>query len=163
MQHDGAAIYINLSDPGKGSATKYGKRIATDTVKRMNKAGIDVGTPVWLDIETTNTWSTPDRAMQVINETMAVLTEAGYPVGIYSAPVHWFEISLNAVTGVPIWLPLGKFETTATGVAAAKHACAEVGFGDRVPSIVQFVTKKSGHLLDHNLLCGQPEGLLRQN
>ena len=163
MQHDGAAIYINVSDPGKSSATKYGQRIAKDTIKRMNKAGIDVGTPVWLDIETTNTWSTPDRAMQVINETMAVLTEAGYPVGIYSAPVHWFEISLNAVTGVPIWLPIGKFETTATGVAAAKQACAEVGFGDRVPAMVQFVTKKSGHLLDHNLLCGAPEGLLRQN
>ena len=162
-QHDGAAIYINVADTGKGSATKYGKRIAKDTIKRMNKAGVSAGTPVWLDIETTNTWSTPDRAMQVINETMAVLTAAGYPVGIYAAPVHWFEITLNAVSGVPIWLPIGKYTSTKAGYLAAKQDCKQVGFGDRVPAIVQFVTKKSGHLLDHNLLCGSPEGLLRQN
>ena len=161
--HDGSAIYINLADPGQGSATKYGKRIAGDNIKRMKHAGVPVGTPVWLDIETINTWSTPNRAMQVINETMAVLTKAGYPVGIYAAPTHWFEISLNAVVGVPIWLPLGKYDSTAAGVVAAKKACTEVAFGDRVPALVQFVTKKSGNLLDHNLLCGAPVGLLRQN
>ncbi len=163
LTHDGSGIYINVADLGTGSATKYGKRIGKDTLQRLAKAGVSTDTPVWLDIETSNTWSTPNRSMQVINEAMSVLTQAGHPVGIYSAPTHWFEISLNAVVGVPVWLPIGTFNSVADGVASAKIACTQVAFGDRVPAMVQFVAKKSGSTHDHNLLCGAPDGLLTQN
>ena len=48
QSYDGVAVYINVADPGKGSATKYGSRIAGDTVKRLRKLGVASDTPVWL-------------------------------------------------------------------------------------------------------------------
>lgn len=163
LKHQGVAVYINVADPGKGSATRYGARIASDTIKRLKKLGVASGTPVWLDIETANTWTEPNRAMQVINETMLQLTQAGHPVGIYAPPVHWFEITLNAVVQVPVWLALGTYKTSAAGVADAKIACEQMTFGDALPSLVQFTTKVSGHFVDHNLMCGaHPAGLFAQ-
>ena len=163
QSHDGVAVYINVADPGKGSATKYGSRIAGDTVKRLRKLGVASDTPVWLDIETANTWIEPTRAMQVINETMTKLAQAGHPVGIYAPPVHWFEITLNAVVEVPVWLALGNYRTNAAGVADAALACEQATFGDALPSLVQFTTKVHGRFVDHNVMCAaNPAGLVKQ-
>lgn len=159
--HDAAAVYINMADPGDGSATKYGSRIGKDSVKRLKRLDVPRQTPVWLDIETLNTWTTPERSVQVISAAMRELTKAGYPVGVYAPPAHWFEVTLNANLDVPSWLAIGKFSTTAKGVLAAKTACKEVSYGNRIPSIVQFVTKRDGRLLDHNLMCSKdPTGLV---
>jgi hypothetical protein len=153
QRHESAAVYINTADPGKGTATEYGGRIAADTLARLTKAGVPAGTPVWLDIEAANTWTTPQRAVQVINEIMRQLTEAGHPVGIYAAPRHWFEITLNAVVDVPVWLPVGRYPSVVKGQQAARAACRDVAFGDRAPDLVQFITKAHGRVLDHNLRC----------
>lgn len=162
--HEGSAIYINLADPNKDDPSKYGAKIASDTIKRLKKYKVANDTPIWLDIETHNTWTTPERSTLVINEVAARLTKAGYPVGIYAPPVHWFEITLNAVIELPVWLALGPYDTVEAGVAAAKLACTQVAFGDAVPAIVQFVTTTNAVALDHNLMCGtDPVGLIAQN
>lgn len=159
--HDAAAVYVNMADPGDQSATKYGTRIGRDSIKRLKRQGVPQLTPVWLDIETLNTWTTPERSVQVISAAMRELTKAGYPVGIYAPPAHWFEVTLNANLDVPSWLAIGKFSTTAKGVLAAKVACKEGSFGNRLPSIVQFVTTRNGRALDHNLMCSKdPTGLV---
>lgn len=161
---DGAAVYINLADPNKSEPAKYGAKIASDTLKRLKKGDVPQGTPIWLDIETHNTWTTPDRSTVVINEVAARLTKAGYPVGVYAPPVHWFEITLNAVVELPVWLALGPYDTVQAGVDAAKLACTNVAFGDASPEIVQFVTESNGTALDHNLMCEpDPVGLIAQN
>lgn len=152
-RHQTAAVYINTADPGKGTPTEYGRRVADDTLARLAKYDVAAGTPVWLDIEAANSWVSADRSTQVINETMRRLAAAGHPVGIYAAPLHWFEITLNAVVDVPIWMPIGRYPSVAAGVAAAKTACRDVGFGDRAPDLVQFTTKAHGRVLDHNLRC----------
>lgn len=160
----GSAIYINLADPNKGEPAKYGAKIASDTIKRLKNGGVPAGTPIWLDIETHNTWTTPERSTVVINEVAARLAKAGYPVGIYAPPVHWFEITLNAVVELPVWLALGPYDSVQAGVEAAKVACTQVAFGDTQPDIVQFVTTADGKALDHNLMCGlDPVGLIAQN
>jgi len=158
--HPGYAIYINMADPGSGSATRYGKRIADDTLARLRKLGVPSNVPVWLDVETNNTWTQADRSVQVIVETMTVLARAGHPVGIYSVPVHWFEITMNASVKVPTWLALGPYSTTDNGVRDAKIACKNSSFGDQIPSIVQFVTTTHGRALDHNYMCATPDGLI---
>ena len=155
-RHQDTAVYINTADPGKGTPEEYGGRIAADTLARLAKHGVPAGTPVWLDIEASNTWMSAQRATRVINETMRVLTQAGHPVGLYAAPLHWFEITLNAVVDVPIWLPMGRYPSVKAGVAAARLACGEVAFGDRAPDLVQFTTKAHGRVLDHNLRCPAP-------
>ena len=148
-RHAGSAVYVNMADPRQGSATKYGASIARDSVRRLHAQGVPAGTPVWLDIESANTWSESSRATLAINAALAGLTRAGYPVGVYAAPVHWFEITLNAVVGVPVWVAIGRYDTVDAGVAAAKTACGEVAYGDRDPAIVQFTVGR----LDHNLMC----------
>ena len=147
--HSGAAVYINTADPKKGSAAAYGNKIARDSLRRLHSLRVPAGTPVWLDIESANSWTDSSRSLQVINAIAAGLARDGYPVGVYAAPIHWFEITLNAVVGVPAWVALGRYDTVAAGVIDAKAACGAVAFGDRTPSIVQFTVGR----LDHNLMC----------
>lgn len=160
-KHQGAAIYINVADPQKMAPVDYGHKLAQDGLARLKKYGVPNATPIWLDIETSNSWAQPYRSVQVINTILDEFTKAGHPVGIYSAPAHWFEITLNAVIDVPIWAALGKYPDTQSGFAAAALACQQILFGDEQPALVQFVTKKRGSYLDHNLLCNSdPAGLV---
>lgn len=158
--HSGYAIYINMADPGSGSATRYGQRIAADTVARLRALGVPKEVPIWLDVETYNTWTEPSRSVQVITETMRVLASSGHPVGIYSVPVHWFEITMNANVKTPTWLALGPYTKIDRAVSDAKAACQDASFGNQVPSIIQFVTTKNGRALDHDYMCGAPDGLV---
>lgn len=160
LSHDAVAVYINTADPGDESAVRYGKRIAKDSLKRLAKFKIDPGTPIWLDVETHNTWSGAERAIQVLTELAIELTAAGYPVGIYAPPVHWFEITGNANLGLPIWLALGPYPDVPSGVAAAKAACSQSAFGGKTPDMVQFVATVDGITLDRNLICGNATGLV---
>ncbi len=155
-----AAVYINTADPGDEDPARYGQRIANDNIDRLNKYGVSNQIPIWLDVETYNTWTSPTRAVTVLTETMHILTQAGYHVGIYSVSSHWFEITLNAKIGVPTWVALGKFSDVESGVAAAKAACTESGLAGNLPNIVQFVATVDGVTLDRNIMCTEPNGLV---
>lgn len=159
-EHTARAVYINVSDPGKGSAKVRGQKIARDTIGRLGKLGVPDDVPIWLDVEIDNDWTEPSRATVVINEVLAKLVAAGHPVGIYSVPVHWFHITFSAPVNVPTWLGLGKYEKISDGVAAAKAACRRENFGNRKPAIVQFVGRTQSGWLDRNILCGSPAGLV---
>lgn len=160
LTYDAVAIYINTADPGTQSPVRYGKRVAKDTLKRLDKYDIEPGTPIWLDVETYNTWSGADRAVQVLTELTIDLTAAGYPVGIYAPPVHWFEITGNANVGTPLWLAIGPYPDVPSGVAAAKKACNRNAFGGKTPDMVQFVATVDGVTLDRNIMCTEPAGLV---
>ena len=159
-QKTARAIYINVSDPGSGSATKRGRDIGRDALGRMAKLSVPSDVPVWLDVEIDNDWTNPSRSVTVLNQVLKSLSSAGHPVGIYSVPVHWFHITLSAPVSVPTWLGIGKYESKSAGVAAAKRACEQVNFGDRQPAIVQFVARYGSGWLDRNILCGSPAGLV---
>ena len=160
LTHDAVAVYINTADPGTESPVRYGKKVAKDTLKRLKKYDINPGTPIWLDVETYNTWSGADRAVQLLTELAIDLTAAGYPVGIYAPPVHWFEITGNANVGMPLWLAIGPYPDVKSGVVAAKAACNENAFGGKTPDMVQFVATVDGVALDRNIICTNPEGLV---
>lgn len=160
LTHDAVAVYINTADPGTESPVRYGKKIAKDTLKRLSKHDINPGTPVWLDVETYNTWTSPDRAIQVLTELAIDLTAAGYPVGIYAPPVHWYEITGNANVGMPLWLAIGPYPDVESGVGAAKEACTRTAFGSKAPDMVQFVATVDGVELDRNIICTIPAGLV---
>ena len=134
--------------------------MAKDTLKRLAKYDIKPGTPVWLDVETYNTWTSTDRAVQVLTELAIDLTAAGYPVGIYAPPVHWFEITGNANVGMPLWLAIGPYPDVESGVVAAKQACNKNTFGGKAPDMVQFVATVDGVALDRNIICTSPVGLV---
>ena len=159
-EHFARAIYINTADPGKGDPTAYGTKIAKDTLKRLAKFKVPAGTPIWLDVETLNTWTTPERSNQVLVAALRKLAAAGYPVGVYAPPAHWYEITLNARIDTPIWLALGEYSSLKKGRAAAKSACEQVAFGDQKPAMVQFVTKLDGRKYDHNIICTPNAALL---
>ena len=160
LTHDAVAVYINTADPGDESPVRYGKKIAKDTLKRLDDYNIEPGTPIWLDVETHNTWTSPDRAVQVLSEAAIDLTAAGFPVGIYAPPVHWFEITGNANVGMPLWLAIGPYSDVESGVAAAKAACSQNAFGGKAPDMVQFVATVGGVALDRNIICTSPVGLV---
>jgi hypothetical protein len=111
-------------------------------------------------VETYNTWTSPDRAVQVLTELSIDLTAAGYPVGIYAPPVHWFEITGNANVGMPLWLAIGPYSDVESGVVAAKAACSKNAFGGKAPDMVQFVATVDGVALDRNIICTSPDGLV---
>ena len=160
LTHDAVAVYINTADPGNESPIRYGKKIADDTLERLNKYAIAPGTPIWLDVETYNTWTSPDRSVQLLSELAISLTAAGYPVGVYAPPAHWLEITGNANLALPTWLALGPYTDIAAGVADSKAACLQGSFGGKTPDLVQFVATVNGVTLDRNIMCGDPTGLV---
>jgi len=158
--HDAVAVYINMSDPGSGTASQRGARIVEDAISRLPDNDVSLGTPVWLDIERENSWTNSQRSVEVIQTVVTGLTKAGYPVGIYAAPTHWLEIAFNARVKIPVWLALGYYSSTAKGVADAKLACQESAFGERQPAIVQFVSSDGTIRRDRNIMCTDPKGLV---
>jgi hypothetical protein len=146
----GAAVYVNTADNNKGDPLKVGRRAAEGDLEALAEQGVPAGTPVWLDVELPEVWKgSQARHRAVITEHLRVLAEAGYPVGIYSAPSLWEEITGGAAIEVPTWVGIG----TATAERAAA-TCGRVTFGDRKPAIVQRIgTGSDGRSLDRNLTC----------
>ncbi|MGV1006141.1 MAG: hypothetical protein ACOYEV_15540 [Candidatus Nanopelagicales bacterium] len=146
----GAAIYVNTSDPGTGDATRWGQEMAQGDLERIAALGIPGDTPVWLDVELTEVWrGSHARHREVITAHLRTLAAAGHPVGVYSAPNLWAEITGDADLGVPTWLGIGK--ATAERAAAA---CTRESFGGRKPSLVQRIgTATDGLSLDRNTVC----------
>ena len=160
QRYDGVAVYVNMSDPGTGTAIQRGKKIVDDLAWRLPSLQIPTGTPVWLDIERDNSWTSTDRSVKVIQTVAEGLAAIGYPVGVYSTPVHWLQITFSTRVELPVWVALGYFSSTAAGVQAAKAACDNVAFGEQKPAIVQFVSSNGGPRRDRNIMCAKPDGLV---
>ncbi len=156
----GSAVYVNTADNNRGDPLTVGRRAAAGDLAALEAHGVRPGTPVWLDVELPEVWKgSQARHRAVISEHLRVLAEAGYPVGIYSAPALWEEITGGASVDVPTWVGIG----TASAQRAAA-TCGRTSFGDRRPSIVQRIgTGSDGKPLDRNLTCPGIElsGLVR--
>ena len=158
----GAAVYVNTADDNTGDPLKVGRRAGRDDLEALAAQGVPKGTPVWLDVELPEVWKgSQARHRAVITEHLRVLAEGGYPVGIYSAPALWEEITGGAAVDVPTWVGIG----TATAERAAA-VCERTSFGGRQPDIVQRIgTGSDGKSLDRNLTCPGTDltGLVRPN
>lgn len=156
----GAAVYVNTADNGRGDPRTVGRRAARADLEALAVHGIPPGTPIWLDVELPEVWrGSQARHRAVITEHLQVLAEAGYPVGVYSAPALWAEITGDAALDVPTWLGIGTASRD-----RAEAACGRTGFGGRRPDIVQRIGSGSdGRPLDRNLVCGGTDltGLVR--
>jgi hypothetical protein len=146
----GAAVYVNTADNNTGDPLKVGRKAAKGDLEALAAQGVPTGTPIWLDVELPEVWKgSQARHRAVITEHLRVLAEAGHPVGIYSAPALWEEITGGAAVDVPTWVGIG----TATAERAAA-TCERASFGDRMPAIVQRIGIGSdGKSLDRNLTC----------
>jgi hypothetical protein len=146
----GAAVYVNTADNNTGDPLKVGRKAARGDLEALAAQGVPTGTPIWLDVELPEVWKgSQARHRAVITEHLRVLAEAGHPVGIYSAPALWEEITGGAAVDVPTWVGIG----TATAERAAA-TCERASFGDRMPAIVQRIGIGSdGKSLDRNLTC----------
>lgn len=146
----GVAVYVNTADPGRGDPAKLGARYGRDDVAAMKAAGVPVGTPVWLDVELPESWNgSQARHREVITAHAQALADAGYPVGVYSAPALWREITGDADPAMPVWVGLGR-----TTEPRARAACDRIAYGGAKPDIVQRIgTASDGKSLDRNLVC----------
>lgn len=157
-RQSGRAIYVNTADPGRGDPATYAVSAVNYDLKLMKARGIERGTPVWLDVETLNTWRGGQARHRIVLQTMLEeFVRAGHPVGFYAARVHWAEITGGVAPGVPVWLAIG-----AAGAADAQSACGRAAFGAARPDIVQRIGSGSdGKPLDRNLVCSTKPGALR--
>ncbi len=162
LRQAGAAVYVNTADNGRGDPRDVGRRAAEGDLDALSEHDVPKGTPVWLDVELPEVWNgAPARHRAVITEHLRVLAAAGHPVGIYSAPALWQEITDGARVDVPTWVGIG----TATRARAAR-VCAAESFGGRGPAIVQRIgTGRDGRPLDRNITCPGTDltGLIRPN
>lgn len=158
----GAAIYVNTADPGTGDPTAVGRRYGRQDVQALQGADISKGTPVWLDVELPSSWKgSQERHREVITAHLREIAAAGYPVGVYSAPALWDEITGDAAPGVPTWVGLGE-----VSAEAARSACGRIELGAAPPQIVQRIGVASdGRSLDRNTVCPATslDGLIRPN
>ena len=162
LRQAGAAVYVNTADDGRGDPLRQGRRNARGDLAALAEHGIEPGTPVWLDVELPEVWrGSQARHRAVISEHLRVLADAGYPVGLYSAPALWREITGDAVVDVPTWVGIGRASRD-----RAAATCDEDSFGARRPAIVQRIgTGSDGSALDRNLTCPGTDltGLVRPN
>ncbi len=156
----GVAVYVNTADNNRGDPVKVGRRAARGDLAALEENGVSPGTPIWLDVELPEVWlGSQARHRAVITEHLRVLARNGYPVGVYSAPALWQEITGGADLDVPTWVGIGRASRE-----RAAATCADVSFGDRRPDIVQRIgTGSDGRSLDRNLTCPGTDltGLIR--
>ena len=150
QQHDGFAVYMNTEYDGVADPATIGRQMADDVVARLDNQYLPAQTPVWLDVETDNRWrGTPEQHRTLLNATASRLAALGHPVGVYSAPKLWREITDDVDPGMPVWLAVGKGTRE-----KAEAACGRIAFGGQTPAMVQWIeTGPDGAPLDHNLLC----------
>jgi hypothetical protein len=158
----GAAVYVNTADNGRGDPVRVGRRAGQDDLAALAEHGVPAGTPIWLDVELPEVWrGSQARHRAVIAEHMRVLSEAGFPVGVYSAPALWREITGDAALDVPTWVGIGR-----ASAERARATCDRDNFGGRPPDIVQRIgSGTDGRPLDRNTTCPGTDltGLIRPN
>jgi hypothetical protein len=142
------AVYINTAYSGAGEPVAYGARLAEDAIAREHAAGVSGIGMWWLDVELTNTWKGTQRENATVIASMAHrLQAAGVRVGIYSSPDQWAEIAGDYSPGLPVWNAIG------TGTEAQALASCDESFAGSASAIVQWVAKRNGTVIDHNLVC----------
>ena len=160
LRQAGAAVYVNTADDGRGDPRREGRRNGRDDLAALAAQGVPQGTPVWLDVELPEVWrGSQARHRAVITEHLRALAEGGYPVGIYSAPALWREITGGVSVSVPTWVGIGP-----AARERAERTCRVPNFGGRTPAIVQRIgTGSDGRPLDRNLTCPDTDltGLVR--
>lgn len=158
----GAAIYVNTADPGTGDPATWGEAMARGDLRAIADHEIPANTPIWLDVELTEVWvGSQARHRQVISAHLARLARSGHPVGVYSAPGLWEEITGDAAVTVPVWVGLGR-----TSAERAAAQCGRIAFGQTKPALVQRIgTASDGKTLDRNTVCPAVSlaGLVRPN
>lgn len=152
QQFDGFAVYVNSEYDGVADPAVAGAAIADDAHTRMDRQYLAAATPVWLDVETDNNWhGTVEQNAALIAAAARRLGELGHPVGVYSAPKLWRNITGGVDPGMPTWLAIGQGTQE-----KAEAACGRIGFGGRTPEIVQWIENRpDGTPLDHDVLCQQ--------
>ena len=142
------AVYVNTAYTGVGDPVAYGRRLAEDAIRRERAAGVSGIGMWWLDVELANPWKgTPRENATVLDSMAARLQQAGVRVGIYSSPDMWFEIAGIWEPRLPVWNAIG------TGTQAQAAATCEESFAGSASAIVQWVAKRDGVDVDHNLVC----------
>ena len=108
----------------------------------------------WLDVETGNSWSSSNTALnaETLDGATAELAQltAGIPVGVYSTPSMWRTIvGSNQVTGLTAdWLATGQ--TTPLSSSQLSTDCAATGFAGQPVWLVQWVWQNT---YDYDQTC----------
>jgi len=131
-----AGLYMNTADPGAasshwtapgpkacsggsgdlGCAYNYGWNAAQHAFAyAATQAPASLGAPWWLDIETTNTWSSDTAANDA--DIQGMVDYAGsqaVTVGVYSTSFQWGQITGGMTLAVPNWLAGASSATQAS-------------------------------------------------
>jgi hypothetical protein len=108
----------------------------------------------WLDVETGNSWSSSNKALnaETLDGATAELAQLkpGIPVGVYSTPSMWTTIvGANQVSGLTAdWLATGQ--TTALSSSQLTADCTATGFAGQQVWLVQWVWQST---YDYDQAC----------
>ncbi len=119
---------------------------------RVTAGGALAAQPVWLDVETANSWQS-DTAMNIadLNGMVDALRATGSaPVGIYSTAYQWAQITgtptgtdAGNLDGLPVWIAGARRQSS------AEANCADAAFTGGVMTLAQWF----GHPYDENVSC----------
>lgn len=158
-------FYMNTADPGSqsvhwtapgpkacsgsssdlGCAYNYGWNAASHAFAYTNaQTGAAANVAWWLDIETTNTWSTNVSANNAdIQGVVDYFHAQSVPVGVYSSKSQWTTITSGFALDVPNWL------AGASSATQASSWCSASSFTGGPVTVVQY---PSGSY-DGDLIC----------
>ncbi len=109
-----------------------------DAAYATSQSGL-VPTAWWLDVETANSWSTSDLTLNQYSITGLVATlrtQTAAPVGIYSTPQQWSQITGGFHPAVDAdWLATGE-----RTLRRARTHCGSAGFTGAKVWLVQYVS-----------------------
>lgn len=169
-----AGFYMNMANPGNASQVVnwYGQRSPNAACSRSDEAACayDYGFNAaqhafayaqqttgaagrhswWLDVETTNSWSTSTPALNVadILGAVAYLRSQGVPVGAYSTGYQWGRITAGAhATDVYVWYAGARNADEAASWCTA----ADSSFTGGPVVLVQWVQDD----IDHDHACAR--------
>ena len=82
----------------------YGYNGAKEAMGYAKEIGISEEKMWWLDIEEINTWSEDINVnRKIIDGAVSYFKEKGIPVGIYSTPIMWRDLTGNYQINLPAW------------------------------------------------------------
>ena len=130
------AYYMNLANPGTSPPAAYGANAAAYALNYATSqtgASSAVNHVWWIDVETTNTWSSNQAAnVAVIQGALSYLKQhTAKAVGIYSTGYQWGVITGGVRLGAPVWA------AGASSAASAPSMCG-TGFTGKPVKVVQY-------------------------
>jgi hypothetical protein len=150
------SLYMNLNSPigstafkgmvgpygrckrigGRCQAENYGYNAAQEAFRYATSQG--AFSPIWwLDIETTNSWSSsPSLNRGTINGAVKFFKDQGISVGIYSVPSMWSSITGNYKNNLPVWIAISS-------ITPAPYCSSASGFTGGAVYLVQHASDSS--------------------